>query len=427
MEGKRRPWSIRFLPLSFWSAYHESWCALELPMRIEPGEDLWVDFGSVIYGMAEFHFSCEEICHVHMSASETLNSLQKNQATRHTYYGLGQYPVMLGQQVLRFLRLEVEKPCTLSAIFTWSRRDPDFPPCPLRDESLVHLWQNACSVLSFCWQEGLWHQPSLHPKPYIYGLWVHGPALFCVSNFYEDWRSSLSYILENFQPQTWLDDSPLASFWVFLAVAQYYEHTHDEQFLQDQNSFLQEQISYILQFCSANGHLKCPSEPERSLWFLIFSGDKEEIVLAQQSTFFWMLSQVKHLAFHLNWVELFAKIEHLLALREEFWLFPHTPVGAALAVLGGLSDRRQFFSPQMQRYSMSSTSLEMILLILALRQKGETVLARKILEQFWVDKTTKNSLPEGSSPEQIVSPNYIVTSWDAAPLWLITMLKKGAT
>lgn len=56
MEGKRRAWSIRTSPLSFWSVQHQAWCNLELPVRLEPGQDLWLDLDCIVYGMAELHF-----------------------------------------------------------------------------------------------------------------------------------------------------------------------------------------------------------------------------------------------------------------------------------------------------------------------------------------------------------------------------------
>lgn len=167
-----------------------------------------------------------------LCAAEILSPLQKSTADVYEYRGLGQYPVMLGQQVLRFFRLQVEKQCFLTSLSVWSRSDPPFPLCPVSEEPLVQLWNQACSVASFCWQEGLWHCPSIRPQPDVYSVWVHGPLLFRLVSVHEDWHSALTYLLNHYESQEWLEGSLFASLWFFfLDIVQYYQHTKAEEFL----------------------------------------------------------------------------------------------------------------------------------------------------------------------------------------------------
>lgn len=165
-------------------------------------------------------------------------------------------------------------------------------------------------------------------------------------------------------------------------------------------------------------------EPVDSLWYGLFNGNEEEIILGWQSLFFWMLTQMKHLVFHLGWVEIFAKIEHLLVARDEFWLFPQTPVGAALAILGDLPDRRYFFLPQVQRYHAGANSLEAILILLALNKKNEKIALRALLESCWQGKSAIHPAV-AENPERPAQGYYILTSWDAALVQFIDLLSKN--
>ncbi len=421
MQTNRRLWNIRVLPLSFWCSQKNAWEDICMPVALQAGQELYLDVGQVLYGLAELHFSCQEACLVHMCAAETLSEIWNKQTQEHEYKGQGKYPVMLGQQVLRFIRLRVQKPCFLMNLSLWSRADPLFPACPLEGNQMENVWLNACSIVSFCWQEGLWLCPSVRPVANVYSVWVLGPGVFILAGMLQDWQDNLKEILMQYIDQQWLDHSPMASLWFFLCLSEYHHQTKDEDFFTQHGPQIKAKLGDLLQNCSHNGRFQCPPEPQGSLWSNIFKEDSEEILMAQQTTLFWMLSEIKHLVFHLGWMEQFVKIEHLLAIREEFWLFPQTAVGAALAVLGDLPDRRFFFGPQMQRYHDHLSSLEMALVALALNKKNEKEAARNIAGKYWLGKSAVYPAA-AENPYQPLSHPYFLSAWDALPINLISVL-----
>ena len=421
MQGNRRLWSIRVLPLSFWSAENTAWADISLPVALHPGQELYLDVGQVLYGLAELHFSCEEICHVHMCVAETLWALQDEQTEEHEYKGQGKYPLMLGQQVLRFIRLKVHKPCFLMNLSLWSRADPLFPACPVSNERMEGMWLNACSVVSFCWQEGLWLVPSLRAAADVYSVWVLGPAVFLLAGVVQDWKDNLKNLLAQYDRKEWLEDSPMASLWFFLCLGEYHQHTKDDDFFAQHGPRIKAKLDALLHNCRNNGRIQCPSESDESLWGRIFASDSEEILMAQQTTLFWVLGVIKHLVFHLGWMEQFVKIERFLAMREEFWLFPQTQSGAALAVLGDLPDRRYFFLPQMNQNHDNLSAIEMALLALALAKKNEIQAGRDILQEYWLGKSALYP-PAAENPYRPIKDAYILSAWDAMPINLIPIL-----
>jgi hypothetical protein len=88
--------------------------------------------------------------------------------------------------------------------------------------------------------------------------------------------------------------------------------------------------------------------------FLQLWTDEEESLMAMQCVLFIWLKRAKHVWMVLGNASMAAHYDFLWYQRQEYWLYPHSSLAAALALLADVPDRRQYLLPTMEKDAPAS-------------------------------------------------------------------------